>query len=452
MTEVHQKSQVRKSLPHAFPTQDYIQNKNPDQKAPNSEKSRTIHPTTYQFQQPLIKDEKVETEKNMGQLTEPITSFNLDDVTNVLAYQTIPPLEFLNQESEPNAAAFFSKIWDKTYSYTGEPYDIFDEKIRYFMSREKIAQNKPSQMHSIFPMILSKRAQDWFIYNVSMSDSFTTMYKKIKLHFDVEVNHHQYYTDWTSMTFGTMLCQRTRGESFSGDLQLKTNTERAFKGVPNFEMALYDPPLTFEALASKLRSSLKVATDRGQSHYFQQQQFYTDRRHTKEEQQRARELYNRTKHFGGRKSGTKQYRSFLVSFEGESDDSDSDGGHDSSTENNDDGIGSNNTSTSLFTSPWAPTSSKTRLFATEILENGAFSYQIAPHLSKFNSPLSEEEAQLFVLDRYSQSSFQGILPDTGAAKNSTGGLNQFLALQQELPSLKLDKAFRATMTMTRVIY
>ncbi|RKF64554.1 hypothetical protein GcC1_131018, partial [Golovinomyces cichoracearum] len=150
-------------------------------------------------------------------------------------------------------------------------------------------------------MILSKRAQNWFIHNVPMSDKFAAMNKKIKLHFDVEVNHHQYYTDWTSMTFRTMvadpsqhgkskaevltalldrlqLCQRALGESFAGDLQLKINTERTFKGVPDFEMALYDPPSTFEALASKLRSSLKVATNWEQSLYFQQQQFYTDRR------------------------------------------------------------------------------------------------------------------------------------------------------------------------------
>ena len=85
---------------------------------------------------------------------------DLDDVTNVLDSQTVPPLIFLNQEPEPNTVTAFSKIWDKIYSYSGDPYNIFDDKIRYFMSRAKIAQIRPSQMHSIFPMILSKRAQE----------------------------------------------------------------------------------------------------------------------------------------------------------------------------------------------------------------------------------------------------------------------------------------------------
>ncbi|KAI1000565.1 hypothetical protein K3495_g7632 [Podosphaera aphanis] len=111
----------------------------------------------------------------MDQRIDPIGHNGLDDVANTLAYQTIPPLEFLNQEPDLNAAATFSKIWNNIYSYSGDPYDIFDDKIRYFMNRAKIAQIKPSQMHAIFPMILSKRAQDWFTYNVPMSDTFAAM-------------------------------------------------------------------------------------------------------------------------------------------------------------------------------------------------------------------------------------------------------------------------------------
>ena len=64
----------------------------------------------------------------------------------------------------------------------------------------------------------------------------------------------------------------------------------------------------------------------------------------------------------------------------------------------------------------------------------------AAHI-KFNGLPNEAVAENFVLDRYSQSSFQGIIPDTGAAKSSTGGLEQFLALQRDIPSLKLDKAW-----------
>ncbi|RKF79972.1 hypothetical protein GcM1_197003 [Golovinomyces cichoracearum] len=183
------------------------------------------------------------------------------------------------------------------------------------------------------------------------------------------------------------------------DLQLKINAERAFKGFPDFEMALYDPPSTFEALASKLRSSLKVATDRGQSLYFQQQQFYTDRNfygrdrysqqtnrdryqkhpknsqswdkkcwvcykprcwstnHTKKEQQHAREQYNRNQNYEGRKSGSREYRLFLMSYEGELDDSDNDSQL-SSIEDKDDISSNGGTSTLHFTSPCAPANDK----------------------------------------------------------------------------------------------
>ena len=37
-------------------------------------------------------------------------------------------------------------------------------------------------------------------------------------------------------------------------------------------------------------------------------------------------------------------------------------------------------------------------------------------------------AQHFVLDRYAETVFQGIMPDTGAAKVSTAGKSQFKAL------------------------
>jgi hypothetical protein len=44
----------------------------------------------------------------------------------------------------------------------------------------------------------------------------------------------------------------------------------------------------------------------------------------------------------------------------------------------------------------------------------------------------------FLLSRYNEIEFHGIMPDTGAARISTGGQPQFRALQRELPSLSLD--------------
>jgi len=51
---------------------------------------------------------------------------------------------------------------------------------------------------------------------------------------------------------------------------------------------------------------------------------------------------------------------------------------------------------------------------------------------------NEQLNDLFTLDRYSEEVFQGIMPDTGAAEQSTAGRGQFRALCKELPGITLD--------------
>ena len=55
-------------------------------------------------------------------------------------------------------------------------------------------------------------------------------------------------------------------------------------------------------------------------------------------------------------------------------------------------------------------------------------------------------AQYFVLDRYAETVFQGIMPDTSAAKVSTVEKSQFMALQHKMPEIELDttRANKAT--------
>jgi len=48
------------------------------------------------------------------------------------------------------------------------------------------------------------------------------------------------------------------------------------------------------------------------------------------------------------------------------------------------------------------------------------------------------EYSTFTLDRYSSETFQGIMPDSGAAGVSTAGEPQFEALKKLFPSIKLD--------------
>ncbi|KAM4057145.1 hypothetical protein HRG_012543 [Hirsutella rhossiliensis] len=55
----------------------------------------------------------------------PVRTTNFRD-----AYTSIPPVRFENEEVEADLTIRFIKIWDKKLAYTGEPYDIFDDKIR----------------------------------------------------------------------------------------------------------------------------------------------------------------------------------------------------------------------------------------------------------------------------------------------------------------------------------
>jgi hypothetical protein len=54
--------------------------------------------------------------------------------------------------------------------------------------------------------------------------------------------------------------------------------------------------------------------------------------------------------------------------------------------------------------------------------------------------LEEQEYLVFTLDRYSSETFQGIMPDSGAAGVSTAGEPQFQALQKLFLLIKLDTA------------
>lgn len=77
-----------------------------------------------------MKDEEIESCTYVDYQTKPLIYFSVGHLTNVPAYQAIPSLEFLNQELEPHAAADFSRIWDKIYSYSGDLSDTLGYEIR----------------------------------------------------------------------------------------------------------------------------------------------------------------------------------------------------------------------------------------------------------------------------------------------------------------------------------
>ena len=71
---------------------------------------------------------------------------------------------------------------------------------------------------------------------------------------------------------------------------------------------------------------------------------------------------------------------------------------------------------------------------TTTLSNNAFLHRLAGVDTEATMPASQ-----FLLDRYSNKTFQGIIPDTGAASSSTAGLNQVRALQRECPDVTFNK-------------
>ncbi|KJZ72275.1 hypothetical protein HIM_01308 [Hirsutella minnesotensis 3608] len=380
------------------------------------------------------------------------------------AYRIVPPVQVPNEDLDPAIANQFSKLWDRKLNYSGDVYDILDDKIRYFLDACLTAGIKPSQFHALFSNILTKRAKNFFVHQVSRDSTFAEMYQKMKQHFDTEVNRQQYHTDWTSISFTQLrkespekplgeilqalldklqLCQRALGNSYGGEDQLISTTIRACRGVPELEFALFVPAMTFEGLSSQLRSSLTTVSQRqpGQpSQYLQDQdQFFTDRRyqhpadkrkkwtkrcyvcgkegcfstkHPDDERKRAKERYLRERGFHGQKSSSRPFTTFLADYEG---DPDEDQTSDSADDDSDDQSDS--------------------FFAAAFLSNRAFRHRI--HTVEGESIC--EESQHFLLDRYNRTSFQGILPDTGAAKISTAGIDQFHALQREMPTVQLRK-------------
>lgn len=215
-------------------------------------------------------------------------------------YEVLPPLEIPNTTTEPQQVTNFAKVWNKAQSYTGEPYDLLDDKIRMFLGSCRSIHIQPGQFHAVFPYMLAGEAYEYFLHNVGPHLTFAGMYNKLKVHFDHEINHEQYHADWIHTTFVSMkagntdkdnmavlkllldklrLCQRALGPSYSGDHQLVNQTITACRGVPELEAALQRPARTFEALASDLRSSCKTAQVRSTQFPADGEQYFLDRRY-----------------------------------------------------------------------------------------------------------------------------------------------------------------------------
>lgn len=206
-------------------------------------------------------------------------------------YSTLPPQSVANTELDPDRLVTFIELWNHNFDYTGELYDILDDKVRLMLNLCKTLGIQASQFHAIFPSILRGRAEIYYVYNVHHNDTFATAYKKVKNRFDDAANHNIYYTDWTTTTFESsrkkyraehpgpedlqkvlqsmldklQLCQRALGPAYAADIHLRDNVLRACRGVPAFHHACFNalsnPLQRPEELFSTLRRSLQVYLD-----------------------------------------------------------------------------------------------------------------------------------------------------------------------------------------------
>ncbi|KAF2027215.1 hypothetical protein EK21DRAFT_102750 [Setomelanomma holmii] len=104
--------------------------------------------------------------------------------------------------------------------YTGNAYDLLNDEIKF---------------HAVFPCILTGRVETFYIQVVERDDSFARAYMAIKNHFNHNVHHQHYYTDWTTTTFAHTcaenpnkgLHERALGKNFEGEDALRTTVINA---------------------------------------------------------------------------------------------------------------------------------------------------------------------------------------------------------------------------------
>lgn len=73
-------------------------------------------------------------------------------------------------------------------NYIDEVYNIFDNKIQFFLDIYYIIAIKQLQFYAVFLSILLGQAKDYFIYNINQNQIFAKIFIKKKIKFDIKVN------------------------------------------------------------------------------------------------------------------------------------------------------------------------------------------------------------------------------------------------------------------------
>ena len=66
----------------------------------------------------------------------------------------------------------FIRIFDATDKYTGDVYDLLDDKVLLFLSICNDTGINPSQFHAVFPRTLAAKARDFQLHHIPLTDDF----------------------------------------------------------------------------------------------------------------------------------------------------------------------------------------------------------------------------------------------------------------------------------------
>jgi hypothetical protein len=221
-------------------------------------------------------------------------------------YFRIPPLEVPNEPGKVDKELKFINRWDKEMNYSGKAYDILDDIVAIFLERCHDLGIRLSQLHGIFPCILTGAAKRYYINHIPRKTTFAGIYRMLERRFDNGINKDRYYADFTTLTYETLrsdpenqgklpgevlqllfdrlqLCQRGLGTTGTprDDEQLRMTVTRAVGNMPELQKALLREADTFEQMTSDLRRSFATAI-LGQSKQFlvdeppEQEQYFAD--------------------------------------------------------------------------------------------------------------------------------------------------------------------------------
>jgi hypothetical protein len=226
---------------------------------------RDITPSIQQFQQ--AQQQQCQKQQQQPSLTQPISDSE-------------PPTQVITN---------LMKIYQDSMKYTGELYDVLDTRIQLF--RDNCHKVGLTQLHHGFSVMLTGRAASYYYDSITGRRlDFDSMVYMMKRHFETEQVRQFYKTEWRTITFQKTIDENTGksrteclrllqdklrklskalGGYFETDDALRDQIVICCDGIPECNLALFQPAPTYEGVCAQLRSAIATV---GRS----KQQFITE--------------------------------------------------------------------------------------------------------------------------------------------------------------------------------